>query len=138
MVSLYDHNPRSNCTSAEKGLEIQRQILGDCIEQMYAQSPKDQLHIQQYLSANCFGDYLTRKGLDLKTRELLTLSMLAALGGCEPQLAGHVAANLAVGNDRQVLINTITQLHWHGATPKMCHSTKTICPDSTPAARSFR
>jgi hypothetical protein len=41
MVSLYDHNPRSNCTSAEKGLEIQRQILGDCIEQMYAQSPKD-------------------------------------------------------------------------------------------------
>jgi alkylhydroperoxidase/carboxymuconolactone decarboxylase family protein YurZ len=43
--------------------------------------------------------------------------MLAALGGCEPQLAGHVAANLAVGNDRQVLINTITQLHWHGATP---------------------
>jgi hypothetical protein len=24
MVSLYDHNPRSNCTSAEKGLEIQR------------------------------------------------------------------------------------------------------------------
>ena len=106
MVSLYDHNPRSNCSSAEKELEIQRQILGDCIEQMYAQSPNDQLHIQQYLSANCFGDYLARKGLDLKTRELLTLSMLAALGGCEPRLAGHVAANLAVGNDRQVLINT--------------------------------
>lgn len=81
MVSLYDHNPRSNCTSAEKGLEIQRQILGDCMEQMYAQSPKDQLHIQQYLSANCFGDYLTRKGLDLKKRELLTLSMLAAPNG---------------------------------------------------------
>jgi 4-carboxymuconolactone decarboxylase len=36
--------------------------------------------------------------------------MLAALGGCEPQLAGHVAANLAVGNDRQVLIDVITQL----------------------------
>jgi 4-carboxymuconolactone decarboxylase len=36
--------------------------------------------------------------------------MLAALGGCEPQLAGHVAANLAVGNDRRVLISTATQL----------------------------
>jgi 4-carboxymuconolactone decarboxylase len=36
--------------------------------------------------------------------------MLAALGGCEPQLAGHVAANLAVGNDRRVLIGTLTQL----------------------------
>ncbi len=36
--------------------------------------------------------------------------MLAALGGCEPQLAGHVAANLAVGNERQVLVSTVTQL----------------------------
>jgi 4-carboxymuconolactone decarboxylase len=94
----------------EKGLRVQWSILGDRIGQMYAQSQKDQLHIQKYLSGNCFGDYLTRKGVDLKTRELLTFSMLAALGGCEPQLAGHVAANLAAGNDRQVLINTITQL----------------------------
>jgi len=55
---------------------------------------------KKHLSANCFGDYYTRTGLDLKTRELLTFSMLASLGGCEPQLLGHVAANLSVGNDR--------------------------------------
>jgi 4-carboxymuconolactone decarboxylase len=36
--------------------------------------------------------------------------MLAALGGCEAQLAGHVAGNLGVGNDRAVLVSTITQL----------------------------
>jgi alkylhydroperoxidase/carboxymuconolactone decarboxylase family protein YurZ len=65
-----------------------------------AESPKDLLHIQELLTANCFGDHVARNGLALKTRELLTFSMLAALGGCEPQLAGHVAANLAVGNDR--------------------------------------
>jgi 4-carboxymuconolactone decarboxylase len=58
----------------------------------------------------CFGDYYTRYGLDLSTRELLTFAILASLGGCEPQLAGHVAGNLAVGNDRQILISTITQL----------------------------
>jgi 4-carboxymuconolactone decarboxylase len=97
-------------TRLEKGLEVQRRILGDRIDQMYAHSPKDQLHIQEFLTANCFGDYITRSGLDLKTRELLTLSMLAALGGCEPQLAGHVAANLAVGNDRRLLVSTITHL----------------------------
>jgi 4-carboxymuconolactone decarboxylase len=94
----------------ERGLEVQKRILGERIDQMYAQSPKDELHIQRFLSANCFGDYVTRNGLDLKTRELLTFSMLTALGGCEPQLAGHVAANLAVGNDRRVLIGTLTQL----------------------------
>ena len=61
-------------------------------------------------SANCFGDYLTRTGLDLKTRELLTFSMIASLGGCEPQLAAHVAANLAAGNGRKVLLGVVTAL----------------------------
>lgn len=97
-------------TRTEKGLAVQKRILGDAIDRLYAESPKDQLHIQRFLSANCFGDYYTRTGLDLKTRELVTFSMLASLGGCEPQLAGHVAANLAVGNDRKVLISAVTQL----------------------------
>jgi 4-carboxymuconolactone decarboxylase len=97
-------------TRFEKGLEAQKQIFGDRIDAMVAQSPKDQLHIQRFLSANCFGDYYTRNGLDLRTRELLTFAILASLGGCEPQLAGHVVGNLAVGNDRQILIATITQL----------------------------
>jgi len=110
----------------EKGLQVQRRILRDRIEQMHAQAPKDQLHIQKYLSGNCFGDYITRNGLDLKTRELITLSMLAALGGCEPQLAGHVSANLAVGNDRQVLINTITQLLPFTGYPRALNAIKVI------------
>ena len=38
------------------------------------------------------------------------LSQLAALGGCEPQLAGHVAANRNVGNDRGRLLDVLTQL----------------------------
>ncbi|BDG08854.1 carboxymuconolactone decarboxylase family protein [Anaeromyxobacter paludicola] len=97
-------------TRREKGLEIQRRMFGDKIDQLYAQSAKDQLHLQELLTANCFGDHVARGGLDLDTRELLTLSMLAALGGCEPQLAAHVAANLALGNHRGVLIATLTQL----------------------------
>ena len=97
-------------TRLEKGLVAQKRIFGEMIDQLYARSPRDELHIQKHLSANCFGDYYTRTGLDLKTRELLTFSMLASLGGCEPQLAGHVAANLAVGNDRKVLICTVTEL----------------------------
>lgn len=110
----------------ERGLAVQKRILGEKIDQMYAQSPKDQLHIQRYLSANCFGDYLTRKGLDLKTRELLTFAMLASLGGCEPQLAGHVGANVAVGNDRQMLINTVTQLLPFIGYPRTLNAIKVI------------
>jgi 4-carboxymuconolactone decarboxylase len=97
-------------TRFDKGLAVQKQIFGAQIDAMYEKSPKDQMHFQTFLSANCFGDYYTRTGLDLKTRELLTFAMLASLGGCEPQLAGHIAGNLAIGNDRQSLIGTLTQL----------------------------
>lgn len=95
----------------EKGLVVQKEIIGrDVVEKLYANSPNDQMHIQRFLSANCFGDNYTRAGLDIRTRELLTLSMLVALGGCDPQVKGHVAANLNVGNGRAALIDVITQL----------------------------
>ncbi len=97
-------------TRFEKGRAVQTQIFGDAIARMVAEAPTDQRHIHDFLAANCFGDFYTRGGLDLKTRELLTFSMLASMGGCEAQLAGHVAGNLAVGNDRRVLVATVTQL----------------------------
>ena len=77
---------------------------------MYKESPENQLHIQRYLSANCFGDYYTRSGLDIKMRELLTFSMILSMGGCEPQLKGHIQGNLNVGNDKEILLSTVTQL----------------------------
>src|SRR5271169_5946713 len=43
---------------AERGLAIEKQIVGsEVVENLYASAPKDQLHIQHYLSANCFGDH---------------------------------------------------------------------------------
>jgi 4-carboxymuconolactone decarboxylase len=97
-------------TRYDKGLAAQKAIFGDMIDRMYEQSPQDQLHIQKFLSANCFGDYYTRNGQDIKTRELLTLSILIALGGVELQVKGHIQGNLNVGNDRNVLLSLITQL----------------------------
>lgn len=97
-------------TRFEKGLEAQKAIFGDHIDRMREASPKDQLHIQDYLSANCFGDYYTRGGLSLKMRELVTFSIILSLGGCEPQLKGHIQGNLNIGNDKQTLLNVVTQL----------------------------
>lgn len=98
-------------TRAEKGLAVQKQIVGaERVEAMYANAPADEQHIQSLLSANCFGDHYTRTGIDLRTRELLTLAMLISLGGADPQVKGHVRANLNVGNDRPALLAVITQL----------------------------
>ena len=98
-------------TRFEKGLAVQKQIVGDeLVDRMYESAPEDQMHIQRLLSANCFGDNYTRTGIDTQTRELLTFAMLISLGGCEPQAKGHVAANVNVGNDRRVLLDAVTQL----------------------------
>jgi 4-carboxymuconolactone decarboxylase len=98
-------------TRLEKGRAVQTQIIGEStVEQLYASAPKDEQHIQRFLSANCFCDHYTRAGIDVPTRELLTFAMLVSLGGCEPQVKGHVAANLNVGNDRARLIDVLTQL----------------------------
>jgi 4-carboxymuconolactone decarboxylase len=94
----------------EKGLALSKSIFGDRIDRMYEQSPESQIHVQRFLSANCFGDYQTRTGLDVKTRELLTFSILLSLGGCEPQLKGHIQGNLNVGNDKAFLLAVVTQL----------------------------
>jgi 4-carboxymuconolactone decarboxylase len=98
-------------TRVQRGLEVQKHIVGEeVVEQLHTSASPDQQHIQRLLSANCFGDYLTRAGIDIPTRELITLSMLVTLGGCDPQVKGHVAANLHVGNDRAKLIDVLTQL----------------------------
>lgn len=95
----------------EKGLAVMKQIVGsDVVDKLRANAPDDQQHIQGYLRANCFGDNYTRAGIDIPTRELLTLAMLVSLGGCDPQARGHVAANLNVGNSRAVMIEVVTQL----------------------------
>ena len=99
----------------EKGLDIQVAIFGEAMRQRRQSAPENQKHIQEYLSAFCFGDIYSRSGLDIKTRELLTLCVISALGGCENQLRGHVQGNLNVGNDKELLIEAITQcMPWMG------------------------
>ncbi|WP_346235782.1 carboxymuconolactone decarboxylase family protein [Lysinibacillus telephonicus] len=92
----------------EKGLAVQVEIFGEVIAKMRENAPANQKHIQDYLSAFCFGDFYTRGGLDLKTRELLTLCIVSALGGAEGQVKAHVQGNVNVGNDKELLITAIT------------------------------
>jgi 4-carboxymuconolactone decarboxylase len=92
----------------DKGLAVQVEIFGDVIAKMQESAPSNQKHIQDYLSAFCFGDFYTREGLDLKTRELLTLCIISALGGAEGQVKAHVQGNKNVGNDKETLITAIT------------------------------
>jgi 4-carboxymuconolactone decarboxylase len=110
-LPLEGQSTTTPATRAERGRAVREEITGsDRTQQMYASAASDEQHLQEFLSTNCFGDYLTRGGIGVPVRELLTFAMLAALGGCDPQMRGHVAANLSVGNDRQTLLDVATVL----------------------------
>jgi 4-carboxymuconolactone decarboxylase len=125
-----DHKSRAMHTDPEtryeKGLKVQKEIFGETIDKMYEISPKNQPHIQKYLSANCFGDYYKRNGLDIKTRELLTLSLLIALGGTELQIKGHIQGNINVGNDKETQLSLMTQLLPYVGYPRTLNAIKCL------------
>ncbi|WOP17351.1 carboxymuconolactone decarboxylase family protein [Raineyella sp. LH-20] len=58
-----------------------------------------------------FGEVYSRPGLSPRDRQLVTLGMLTALGGCEPQLEVHINAALNVGLTSQ----EITEAFLHAA-----------------------
>ena len=96
-------------TRFDKGLEKQVSIFGDAIHAAHSNAAPNQKHIQNFLSANCFGDFYTRKGLDLKTRELLTFIMIISLGGAESQAIAHANANIKMGNSKDMMLEAVTQ-----------------------------
>ena len=88
----------------EKGIDAQAEIFGEHMREAWKAG-----HINRWLASNCFGDYYTRTGLDLKQREMITFCFLAAQGGCEPQLTAHAKGNMNLGNDREFLIKVVSQ-----------------------------
>lgn len=93
----------------QKGEDKQVELFGESYRGAATRGPEESRHINRWLAGNCFGDYYTRAGLDNRQREMVTFCFIAAQGGCEPQLAGHTAGNLRVGNNKQFLINVISQ-----------------------------
>lgn len=88
----------------EKGIAAQVEIFGKDMNEAWKKG-----HINRWLADNCFGDYYTRNGLDLKQREMITFCFLMSQGGCEPQLIAHAKGNMNIGNDRDFLMRVVSQ-----------------------------
>ncbi|KAA6440887.1 carboxymuconolactone decarboxylase family protein [Dyadobacter flavalbus] len=59
--------------------------------------------IDTLLKEHLFNDIFTRGVLDYKQRELITVSILATLGGVESQLSGHIGISLHLGISKKQL-----------------------------------
>jgi 4-carboxymuconolactone decarboxylase len=81
----------------DKGLATRKQVMGeDFVAKAFGGVTDFTAPIQQYITRNAWGDVWQRPGLDLKTRSLITVAMLTALGK-QHELKGHVRGALNNG-----------------------------------------
>lgn len=65
-----------------------------------------------------FGGTYQREGLSLRDRQLVNLAALTALGGVDPQLAGHVKAGVRGGLGREEIVEVFVHLAHYIGMPK--------------------
>ncbi|MER6396993.1 carboxymuconolactone decarboxylase family protein [Kitasatospora sp. NPDC001603] len=70
-----------------------------------------------------FGDIYDRPGLAPRDRQLVTLGMLTALGGCEPQLEVHINAALNVGLGREEIVEALLHSAVYCGMPRALNAT---------------
>lgn len=64
--------------------------------------------LAHHVVAYGFGEVYARPGLTPPHRQLVTLGILTALGGCEPQLEVHINAALNVGLSSVEIVEALT------------------------------
>jgi len=106
-----------------KGKEIQTRIYGEGMKQNMKDLPGEFAEaIPRILSESCFGDFYTRSGLDLKTRELMIFCAIATLGGADKQMGSHAVGNMKVGNDKEALLAALVQLYPYVGFPRIANA----------------
>ena len=64
-----------------------------------------------------FADIVGREGIDLRTREMLTVAMLAAMGTAPGQLEFHIRAAMNTGVTRQEIVEIVLQVSVYAGIP---------------------
>jgi 4-carboxymuconolactone decarboxylase len=74
--------------------------------------------LAHHVIAYGFGDIYSRPGLAPEQRQLVTLGILTALGGCEPQLEVHINTSLNVGLTPTEIVETLIHASAYCGFPK--------------------
>jgi 3-oxoadipate enol-lactonase/4-carboxymuconolactone decarboxylase len=101
---------RTDAARHAAGMRVRRAVLGDAhVDRAVASTTALTAPFQDLITRYAWGDVWSREGLDRRTRSMLTLALLAALGH-QKELAMHVRAALTNGVTEQevseVLLHT--------------------------------
>ena len=103
-----------------KGLEIQAPLYGTEIADRYTWLPGEFAQaVPRFLTELCFGDFYTRTGWTERPRELLTVVLLAALGGAEAQVKSHVQGALKAGCTKEEVVCTLVHAGGYMGIPRL-------------------
>jgi 4-carboxymuconolactone decarboxylase len=111
----------------EKGKEEQFPLYGEQMKEYMSDLPEEFAEaIPRLLTESLFGDYYTRQGLEVQTRELMIFCALAVLGGTERQMASHAVGNLKVGNSKETLLSAMVHIYPYVGFPRIANAITTI------------
>ena len=81
----------------QQGLATRTQVMGESfVDRAFTNATDYTLPMQEFITCNAWGNVWQRPGLDLKTRSLVTVAMLTALGK-QTELKGHLRGALNNG-----------------------------------------
>ncbi len=81
----------------EKGMQARRAVLGDAhVDRSWEKSSEFDRDFQRFITEVAWGSVWSRDGLDFKTRHMVTIAILAALGR-EQELELHMGASINTG-----------------------------------------
>jgi 4-carboxymuconolactone decarboxylase len=101
----------------KKGMEVRKSVLGEeHVERADANKTDFDADFQRFITETAWGSVWVRPGLETKTRQLLTIAMLAALGKHE-ELALHVRATRNTGVSRSEVKEVLMQVAVYAGVP---------------------
>lgn len=87
----------ADAAAYERGMKVRRQVLGDShVDRAEERKTELDQDFQRFITETAWGTVWSRGTLDLKTRHLLTIAMLVAMGN-EHELPIHLAATRNTG-----------------------------------------
>jgi 4-carboxymuconolactone decarboxylase len=105
-----------------RGWERLKEIDGEAGEKVIGSLKNISPDLGKYIVEFAFGDVYCRDGLDLKQRQLVTITALTTLGGCEPQLNVHINASLNVGLTPKQIVEAIVHCSPYTGFPRVLNA----------------
>ncbi|WP_462316582.1 carboxymuconolactone decarboxylase family protein [Methanobrevibacter sp.] len=104
-------------TRYEKGKKTIEDIQDRSVEEIFKDLDDIAPDLSRFVIEFPYSEIYTREELDLKTREICTVSALTVLGTI-PQLKDHINAALNVGNSPTEIVEIIMQMSAYCGFPK--------------------